>query len=192
MADPFGFKRVVFLVLRGQKARPGSGAAYSFFDSGNRSTNYTIGQRNKASCLNEIHGSKMSDFSADAETWLQWAEQTYAGAHLLFHNGNPLLWFPAAFLGQQALEMFLKAAMMKQGRRVILGDEWGHNHIDLASELAKTGFNFPAGFVEDLQTFNEFFEQLRFPNPARKVHELGPMEGVLLTYLVKILRPVIK
>jgi HEPN domain-containing protein len=145
-----------------------------------------------ANCLNEIHGSKMSDFSADAETWLQWAEQSYAGAHLLFHNGNPILWFPAAFLGQQALEMFLKAALIKQDSRAAKADMRGHNLIDLASELAKTGFNFPAGFIEDLQTFNEFFEQLRFPNPARKVQELGPMEGVLLAYLVKILRPVIK
>jgi HEPN domain-containing protein len=180
VADPFGLKKVVFLVLRGQNAHPAGGAAYSFFASGDHSTNYTI------------DGSKMSEFSADAETWLQWAEQSYAGAHLLFHNGNPILWFPAAFLGQQALEMFLKAALINQGRQVGKEDGWGHNLMDLATELAKTGFNFPAGFVEDLQTFNDFFEQLRFPHPARKVPELGPMEGVLLTYLVKILRPVIK
>lgn len=134
----------------------------------------------------------MSDFSTNAETWLQWAEQTYAGAHLLFNNGNPLLGLPAAFLGHQALEMFLKAALIKQDRRVVNEDVWNHNLVDLASELVKTGFNFPAGFVEDLLTFNDFFEELRCPSPARKVQELGPMEGVLLTYLVKILRPVVK
>jgi HEPN domain-containing protein len=133
-----------------------------------------------------------SDFPADAETWLQWAEQTYAGAHVLFNNGNPIVWFPAAILGHQALEMFLKAALIKQGRRVVNGDVWGHNLVDLASELANTGFNFPSGFVEDLQTFNDFFEELRYPHPARKVQELGSMEGVLLDYLVKGLRPAIK
>jgi HEPN domain-containing protein len=133
-----------------------------------------------------------SAFSADAETWLQWAEQTYAGAHVLFNNGNPFLWFPAAFLGEQALEMFLKAALIKQGRQVFKGDGWGHNLADLASELAKTGFNFPPGFVDDLRTFNDFFEELRYPQPARKAQELGSMEGVLLDYLVKVLRPVIK
>jgi HEPN domain-containing protein len=133
-----------------------------------------------------------SDFSADAETWLQWAEQTYAGARVLFNNGNPSVWLPAAFLGHQALEMFLKAALIKQSRGAVKGDVWGHYLVDLVSELAKTGFNFPPGFVDDLQTFNNFFEELRFPGPARKVQELGSMEGVLLDYLVKVLRPAIK
>jgi HEPN domain-containing protein len=133
-----------------------------------------------------------SDFSAGADTWLQWAEQTYAGAHVLFNNGNPSLWFPAAFLGHQALEMFLKAALIKQGQRVAKGDAWGRSLVDFTSDLAKAGFNFPPGFVDDLQTFNDFFEKLRNPNPARKVQELGSMEGVLLDYLVKVLRPAIK
>jgi HEPN domain-containing protein len=133
-----------------------------------------------------------SDFSADAETWLQWAEQSHAGAHALFNNGNSSLWFPAAILGHQALEMFLKAALIKQGRGVVRGDAWGHNLVDLASELAKTGFHFPSGFVDDLKTFNEFFEELRNPHPARKVQELGSMEGVLLDYLAKILKGAIR
>jgi len=133
-----------------------------------------------------------SDFSANAETWLQWAEQTYAGARVLFNNGNPFLWFPAAFLGHQALEKFLKAALVKQGRSAVKGDVWGHKLVDLASELTKTGFNFPLGFVDDLQTFSDFFEDLRNPHPAKKVQELGSMKGVLIDYLVKVLRPAIK
>jgi HEPN domain-containing protein len=133
-----------------------------------------------------------SNFSAEAETWLKWAEQTYAGAHLLFNYGNPFLLFSAALLGNQALEMFLKAALIKRGQHVVKRDIWGQSLVDLASELAKTGFNFPPGFVEDLRTFNGFFEELRDPHPARKVQEIGSMEGVLLDYLVKVLRPVIK
>jgi HEPN domain-containing protein len=131
----------------------------------------------------------VSDFSADAPTWLQWAEQTYAGAHILFNDGNPFLWFPAAFLGHQALEMFLKAALIKQGRRVIKGDVWGHNLVDLASELGKTGAVFPFGFLADLQRFNDCFDELRYPHPAIKVQELGAIEGELLDALVQILRP---
>jgi HEPN domain-containing protein len=52
------------------------------------------------------------------------------------------LWFPAAFLGHQALEMFLKAALIKRGRRVVKGDVWGHNLVDLGSDLAKAGVEY--------------------------------------------------
>ncbi len=129
-----------------------------------------------------------SDFSADAPTWLQWAEQTYAGAHVLFNQGNPFLWFPAAILGHQALEMFLKAALIKRGRRVIKRDVWGHNLVDLACELARTGVVFPFGLLRDLQKFNDFFEELRYPHPAIRVQELGAMEGELLDALALMLR----
>ena len=88
--------------------------------------------------------------------------------------------------------MFLKAALIKQGQRVIRGDVGARNLVDLASELEKTGFNFPPGFVDDLQTFNNFYEGLKYPHPTKKVQELGSMEGVLLDYLVKVLRPAIK
>lgn len=133
-----------------------------------------------------------SDFSADVETWLQWAKQTHAGAYTLFNSGNPFLWFSAAFLGHQALEMFLKAALIKQGRRVDKEDVWGHNLVELATQLAQTGFDFPLGFDDDLQKFNDFFEELRYPHPARKVKELGSIEGDSLDYLVKVLKSAIE
>jgi len=85
--------------------------------------------------------------------------------------------------------MFLKAALIKRGRRAVKGDAWGHNLVDLASDLAKAGVVFPDGLLADLQKFNDFFEELRYPRPAIKVQELGAMEGELLDALVLILRP---
>jgi HEPN domain-containing protein len=134
----------------------------------------------------------ISDFSADALTWLQWAEQTYAGAHVLFNDGNPFLWFSAATLGHQALETFLKAALIKTGRRIDKSDVWGHDLVGLARELEMTGVAFPLRFLDDLQRFNDFFEELRYPHPAVKVQDLGAMEGELLDALVLTLRPLAK
>jgi HEPN domain-containing protein len=97
----------------------------------------------------------VSDFSADAVTWCQWAEQTYAGAHHLFNDGNTFFWFSVATLGHQALETFLKAALIKTGRRIDKADVWGHDLVALARELEKTGVTFPLGFLDDLQRFND-------------------------------------
>jgi HEPN domain-containing protein len=129
-----------------------------------------------------------SDFSADPAAWAQWAEQTYAGAHVLFNYGDPFLWFSAACLGQQALEMFLKAALIQTGRRVAKDDVWGHDLVFLAHELEKTGVVFPQGFLDDLQKFNDLFKELRYPHPAIKVPDLSLMEGELLDTLVPTLR----
>jgi HEPN domain-containing protein len=131
----------------------------------------------------------VSDFSWDAVTWLQWAKQTHAGAHVLFNEGNPFLWFPAAILGHQALEMFLKAALIKTGRRVEKSDVWGHNLVTLAHDLEKTGVALPLGLLDDLQKFNDFFDELRYPHPAIRVQDLSSLEGELLDSLVLRLRP---
>lgn len=133
-----------------------------------------------------------SDFSADAEAWVQWAEQTYRGSHVLFNFGDPFLWFAAAFLGHQALEMFLKAALIRRGRRVAKGDIWGHNLLPFVRDLESAGIEFPMGITEDLDRFNAFFDELRYPHPAKKVLELGTMEGELLDSLVLVLRPLSK
>lgn len=129
-----------------------------------------------------------SDYSADADTWLQWAEQTYTGSRVLFNEGNPFLWFSAALLGHQALEMFLKAALIKRGRRVAKDDVWGHDLVSLARELESSGIDFSLWLLNDLQKFNDFFEELRYPQPAANVLELGSEEGELLDALVGALK----
>jgi HEPN domain-containing protein len=131
----------------------------------------------------------VSDYSADATTWLQWADQTYAGASILFNPDNPFLWFSAACLGHQALEMYIKSALIRRGRRVVKGDVWGHDLVGLAGELAKSGAVFPYGLISSLQDFNDFFEELRYPHPVVKVQDLGATEVGRLRALVAILRP---
>src|SRR5713226_6005382 len=73
------------------------------------------------------HPVATSRFSSDSNTWLTWAEATYAGAQTLFRSDNALVWFPAAVLGHHALEMFLKAALIRKGHRVNEKDVWGHD-----------------------------------------------------------------
>jgi HEPN domain-containing protein len=85
--------------------------------------------------------------------------------------------------------MFLKAALIKTGRRIDKADVWGHDLVALARELEKTGVTFPLGFLDDLQRFNDLFEELRYPHAAVKVQDLGSMEGKLLDALVLTLQP---
>ncbi len=142
----------------------------------------------KSVVVRGVRHTPVSDFSADPVAWSQWAEQTYAGAHVLLNQGDPFLWFSAACLGQQALEMFLKAALIQTGRRVVKDDVWGHDLVALAHELEKTGVVFPMGLLDDLQKFNDLFQELRYPHPAIKVPDLSLMEGELLDALVLTLR----
>jgi HEPN domain-containing protein len=131
----------------------------------------------------------LSDFSADADTWLQWADQTHVASKVLFEHCNPFLWFAAAQLGHQALETYLKAALIRRGRRIANNDVWGHDLIELASELESKGTKFDLGFLDDLQKFNDLFRELRYPAPAVKILDLSMLEGELLDALVLTLRP---
>jgi hypothetical protein len=85
--------------------------------------------------------------------------------------------------------MFLKAALIRRGRRIGKGDVWGHDLVVLGRELEEAGVTFPLGLPDDLRKFNDFFEELRYPHPAIKVQDLGSMEGELLDALVLVLRP---
>ncbi len=75
------------------------------------------------------------DYTSDAHSWHQWAEATYRAADVLFNHGDPFLWFGAAVLGHQSVEMFLKAILIGTGRRVIKGDVWGHDLLDLMKQV---------------------------------------------------------
>ncbi len=65
----------------------------------------------------------------DAKTWCAHGETFGRAAALLFRSGNPSLYFPAATLGHQALEMLLKAALIRQGLKISKADDdvWGHD-----------------------------------------------------------------
>lgn len=135
-------------------------------------------------------GTTRSDYSADARTWLQWAEATYAAADVLFEDGNPFVWFGAAVLGHQALEMFLKAILIGSGRRIARNDVWGHDLLMLAHEASKSGTKLPIEVTEYLRIFNGFFNELRYPTALKEVSGLGGFkDGLRLTTIVLILRP---
>jgi len=56
--------------------------------------------------------------------------------------------------------------------------------------LEKTGVGLPLGLLDDLQKFiNDFFDELRYPHPARRVQDLSSLEGELLDSLVLRLHP---
>lgn len=130
----------------------------------------------------------VSDYSSDADTWLMWAEATYAGAQTLFISSNAILWFPAAVLGHQALEMFLKAALIRKGHRVAKEDVWGHDLCALAQKLIKHGAVLVPEFMQELKKFTDFFNELRYPASLKNVEGLGQEHGILLEGLVRVLR----
>jgi HEPN domain-containing protein len=130
-----------------------------------------------------------SDYSSDADTWLKWAEVTYAGAQTLFLSDNLAVWFPAAILGQQALEMFLKAALIRKGHRVVQGDVWDHDLCALARKLINHDVVLAPEFMLELQKFTDYFNELRYPASLKNVMGLGQEEGVLLQQLVQAVRP---
>jgi len=90
---------------------------------------------------------------------------------------------------EEARREWKQAALIKTGRRVEKSDVWGHNLVTLAHDLEKTGVGLPLGLLDDLQKFNDFFDELRYPHPARRVQDLSSLEGELLDSLVLRLHP---
>ena len=131
----------------------------------------------------------MDKYSRDAETWRQWADATYAGARTLFHSENFQLWFPAAILGHQALEMYLKAALIRRGHAVAPEDIWGHDLSALAEKLAAKDSRVPPTIGGQLQVFTDYFNELRYPCELVNVSGLGESEGQLLDERAGTLRP---
>jgi HEPN domain-containing protein len=96
---------------------------------------------------------QLDKYATDAQAWREFAEINYAASALLFGSDGPFLWFAAATLGHQALEMFLKAALICEGMTVFNPQKisktspmvtfkpedcvWGHNLLDLARTLGR-------------------------------------------------------
>jgi hypothetical protein len=96
---------------------------------------------------------QLDKYASDAQAWREFAKGEYAASALLFTSENPFLWFAAATLGHHALEMFLKAALIREGMTVFdprkisrtnpivtLKPEdcvWGHNLPCLARTLGR-------------------------------------------------------
>jgi len=125
-------------------------------------------------------------YANDAVAWQRNAGVFREATHLLFNHGNPLLYFPAAILGHQTLEMFLKAALIKKGFQIspIQGDVWGHDLPQLVGQLFMDGPPPPA-LLEVAKTFNDYFNELRYPRELNKVEGLGEIEGWQLEDVIK-------
>ncbi len=100
-----------------------------------------------------------------------------------------MAWFPASVLGHQALEMFLKAALIRKGHRLAKADVWGHNLCVLAQKLIDHGALCTPEFMQELQKFTDFFNELRYPASLKNVEGLGQEHGIFLEALVQVLRP---
>lgn len=108
----------------------------------------------------------MNKYLNDPSAWFQLALDAHRAAKLLFQQ-DALLWFSGALLGHRALEMFLKAALVRQGRRISPSDVWGHDLVALCDELpAGAAEGFPKEFAATLATFNDYFDELRYPQPV--------------------------
>ena len=92
-------------------------------------------------------------------------------------------------LGHQSVEMFLKAILIGKGRRVIKGDVWGHDLLDLMAQVEQSGIRLPPEFKEDFRVFNSFFNELRYPSALKEVSGLGEEEAWRLERIVLVLRP---
>ena|SRR5712692_11960340 len=98
-----------------------------------------------------------------------------------------MVWFPAAILGHQALEMFLKAALIRKGHRVDKTDVWWHDLCALAQKLVDHGVALTPEFMQGLQQFTNYFNELRYPANLKNVMGLGQEEGDFLHKLVQVL-----
>lgn len=135
---------------------------------------------------------KNDKYLNDPSVWLQKAHDTRRAAKLLFAQGDAFVWFPAALLGHHALEMLLKAALIRKGCKIRKSDAWGHDLISLARKLVaewKGKADFPDYFFEVLRVFNDYFYELRYPQELEKVTELGKKQVEQLEEAIKYLLP---
>lgn len=86
--------------------------------------------------------------------------------------------------------MFLKAALIRRGHAICPSDVWGHNLAELAKLLmAEASAEFPDEFLATLEVFDEYFDELRYPQELKNVSELGEKEAEQLEDAVKYLLP---
>jgi HEPN domain-containing protein len=122
--------------------------------------------------------------------WLQLADNSFQAAELLHKEGHALLWYPAALLGHHALEMLLKAALIRQRARIERDDAWGHDLVELGKLLdTRRPLGSANEFWETLKIFYDYFKELRYPQQLKEVRGLGEEEFDRLAEAVKFLRP---
>lgn len=96
---------------------------------------------------------QLDTYARSVRDWRDLAKVNYVAASALFASGNPFLVFPAATLGHHALEMYLKAALIREGMTAFDPNKlsrldpsvglrredcaWGHNLVRLAEELSR-------------------------------------------------------
>ncbi len=78
--------------------------------------------------------------------------------------------------------------MIRTGRRIAPGDVWGHNLVELADMLAPKVAPLPAMFQEKLKVFNDYFNELRYPQGLSNVKGLGKSEALWLDRLAEVVR----
>ena len=129
-------------------------------------------------------------YANNADAWLANGHIFSRAAKLLFEQNDPFLYFPAAMLGHQALEMLLKAALIRNGFTVAPEEVWGHKLVDLAKKLNVSGrVSLPDLFFEVAKKFDDFFSDLRYPQEIKKVEELGADDGWHLDWAVGVILP---
>jgi HEPN domain-containing protein len=129
------------------------------------------------------------DYSSNAHSWAHWAQRTYTASQALFAHDNPDMWFGAAVLAHQSVEMCLKAILVAKGRRVVKDDVWGHDLVQLLKQVQLCGINLPPEFEDDFRVFNGFFNELRYPSALRQVSEFGKEDSWRLSRIIKVLAP---
>ena len=137
--------------------------------------------KSKAAALKDKHANS-------ADTWCAHGETFGQAAHALFTSGNPFFYFPAALLGHQALEMVLKAALLRQGFKI--NEAWGHDLVKLANKLTASGkVSLHEEVFEVGRIFNAYFKELRYPQELEDVEGLGEAEGERLNNAIPYVLP---
>jgi hypothetical protein len=163
-----------------------------------------------------VHSVKLDKYARDAETWLTYGKIIHSAARVLFDAANtrPDLYFSAATLGHNCLEVLMKAILIQEGMvsfdpkkinaltGVVLRKEdcvWGHSLIELAEELQRrTKFDLdeemkyssiihepPFSVRQGLDVFDPFFEELRYPHSLVRVTGFGGGDEHILDELVE-------
>lgn len=79
--------------------------------------------------------------------------------------------------------MCLKALLITRGHAIAKQDIWGHDLCDLAARIPE----FPNRLAGMLRVFNDYFNELRYPQELVNVMELDESAGDLLDRLVELL-----
>jgi len=147
---------------------------------------------------------QLDKYARDERAWRTFADFNYAASAMLFTSNNMAVVFSAATLGQHALEMYLKAALICEGMTVFdpqkvkhlvpssgvkrLDCVWGHdlvqlarklstkrNEFDLAEKLDVTGY-FPHKQPMSIEAGFALFDP--FFAEMRYPQELKNVEGI--------------